>query len=214
MSYLAVVGGVAFSFELSCHFDRLDVKLEEVSNASMTELLHAFDISMESCPRHSVGFLKEGQVTRNASFLRYPSRYRHTLFLWSSAPSIVNFFDLEACLATLIWPPFGNTTARSKRKSCFKLPDLVQCKVIFFKTCKNSSWVRLTVRLELGDDTRVDDVATCRADVALVLNREGPICRTEEEDPDVADDRQVQQLVKRLVLRRQDEADEDSDFDD
>jgi hypothetical protein len=63
-----------------------------------------------SSQAHTVVFPKGGQVTRNASFLRYQPRSKNTRFLWSSAQSIANLFDLEASRATVIWPFFGNTT--------------------------------------------------------------------------------------------------------
>lgn len=52
------------------------------------------------------------------------------------------------------------------------------------------------------------------ADAALVLNEVGPICQQGQgETKKDMMDRGVQQLVKRLVLQRQ-EQDEDSDFSD
>jgi hypothetical protein len=59
---------------------------------------------------HTVVFPKERQVTRHASFRRYPSRSENKLFLWSDAQNISVLFDLEACPASLIWRSFGNTT--------------------------------------------------------------------------------------------------------
>jgi hypothetical protein len=59
---------------------------------------------------HPVVFPKERQVTRHASFLRYPSRSKNKLFLWSDTQKISDVFDLEACPASLIWRSFGNTT--------------------------------------------------------------------------------------------------------
>jgi hypothetical protein len=61
-------------------------------------------------PDFTVVFPKEGQVTRNVIFHRHPSTSQNSLFLWSSAQSSANLFELEACPATLIWPSFGNTT--------------------------------------------------------------------------------------------------------
>jgi hypothetical protein len=58
----------------------------------------------------TVVFPMEGQVTRHAGFLRYPSRSEHTLFLRSDVQNISDLFDLEACPASLIWPSSGNTT--------------------------------------------------------------------------------------------------------
>eukprot|EP00892_Ulva_mutabilis_P001762 jgi/Ulvmu1/11587/UM079_0031.1 len=46
----------------------------------------------------------------------------------------------------------------------------------------------------------------------LVLNELGPICRSAEEDVEIAMDRDAQRLVKRVILQREQE-DEDSDFD-
>jgi hypothetical protein len=63
---------------------------------------------------NTVVFPKEGQGTRSANFLRFPSRSRNTLILWSAAQSIANLFDLEACPASLIWPSFGNTPLLKK----------------------------------------------------------------------------------------------------
>jgi hypothetical protein len=59
---------------------------------------------------YTVVFPKEGQVTRNASFLRYPSRSKNNFLLLSAAQNIANLIDLEASPANLIWPSFGNTT--------------------------------------------------------------------------------------------------------
>jgi hypothetical protein len=59
---------------------------------------------------YTVAFPKEGQVTRHASLLWYPSRSKSTLFLLSAAQSIANLFDLEACPGNRIWPSFGNST--------------------------------------------------------------------------------------------------------
>jgi hypothetical protein len=61
-------------------------------------------------PHITVVIPKEGQVTRHASFLRYPSRSENKLFLWSDAQNISDLLDLEACRASLIWPSFRNTT--------------------------------------------------------------------------------------------------------
>jgi hypothetical protein len=55
-------------------------------------------------------FPKEGQVRRSASFLRYPSRSKNTLCLWSTALNIATLFNLEAHPGNLIWPSFGITT--------------------------------------------------------------------------------------------------------
>jgi hypothetical protein len=67
------------------------------------------DPYLEGCKKlYTVVFPMEGQVTRNASFLKYPSRSKDILFLWSSDQSSANLFDLEACPATLIWPSSGN----------------------------------------------------------------------------------------------------------
>jgi hypothetical protein len=58
------------------------------------------------------------------------------------------------------------------------------------------------------------------ADAALVLNQEGSICREEEGSGAEAaggdpQEREVRQLVKRVVLQRQQDRDnEDSDFSD
>lgn len=50
------------------------------------------------------------------------------------------------------------------------------------------------------------------ADAALLLNEVGPICqRGQDESKEDMMDRGVQQLVKKLVLQRQ-EQDEDSEF--
>jgi hypothetical protein len=51
------------------------------------------------------------------------------------------------------------------------------------------------------------------ADVALILNELGSICQVADENQEEMMDRGVQQLVRQLVLQRQ-EDDEDSDFDD
>jgi hypothetical protein len=61
---------------------------------------------------HAVLFPKERQLTRHASFLRYPSRSRNKLCLWSDAQNTSDFFDLEACPASLIGRSFVNTTVR------------------------------------------------------------------------------------------------------
>jgi hypothetical protein len=58
------------------------------------------------------------------------------------------------------------------------------------------------------------------ADAALVLNQEGSICREEESSGVEAaeggpQEREMRQLVKRVLLQRQqDRDDEDSDFSD
>lgn len=53
------------------------------------------------------------------------------------------------------------------------------------------------------------------ADAALVLNQEGDICRADGDEAASHEDREVRQLVKRVVLQRQQDADdEDSDFSD
>jgi hypothetical protein len=59
--------------------------------------------------QHTVLFPKEGQVTRNISFLRYPSRSKNN-FLLSADQNIANFIVLEACSENVIWPSFGNTS--------------------------------------------------------------------------------------------------------
>ena len=60
----------------------------------------------------------------------------------------------------------------------------------------------------------LDSFRTC-ADAALVLNQEGEICRTDGEAAAEQEEREVRQLVKRVVLQRQQDADdEDSDFSD
>jgi hypothetical protein len=51
----------------------------------------------------TVVFPKEGHVTRNATFLRYPSRSKNKLFLLSAVQNIANLFDLEPCPANLIF---------------------------------------------------------------------------------------------------------------
>lgn len=54
-----------------------------------------------------------------------------------------------------------------------------------------------------------------RADVVLVLNQEGDICKGPGEGGGAPQERELRELVKRVVLQRQAEVDdEDSDFDD
>jgi hypothetical protein len=79
----------------------------------------------EARAQDAVVFQEAGQVTRNASFLWYPSRSKNNLSLVSAARNILNLIDLKSCPANLILPAFGNTTvsladrfvihARSKR---------------------------------------------------------------------------------------------------
>jgi hypothetical protein len=61
---------------------------------------------------------------------------------------------------------------------------------------------------------RWSTVGRAHADVALVLNEAGPICQQmpDESKEDMVD-RGVQQLVRKLVIERQQE-DEDSEFSD
>jgi hypothetical protein len=72
--------------------------------------IYSIQSSMNSALNQNTGVIpNEGQVTRNASFLRYSTRSRISLFLLSAAQNIANFIDLEACPAALTWPSFENT---------------------------------------------------------------------------------------------------------
>lgn len=54
-----------------------------------------------------------------------------------------------------------------------------------------------------------------RAEVALVLNQEGPVCTDAGRSAEEQEEQDVRQMVKRVVLQRQkDLDDEDSDFSD
>jgi hypothetical protein len=53
------------------------------------------------------------------------------------------------------------------------------------------------------------------ADVALVLNQEGPICGVRDSKTDEPSEQEMRHFVKRVLLQRQQEVeDEDSDFND
>ena len=53
------------------------------------------------------------------------------------------------------------------------------------------------------------------AEVALVLNQEGPVCSDEGRTAKEQEEQDVRQMVRRVVLQRQqDVEDEDSDFSD
>jgi hypothetical protein len=74
----------------------------------------------------TVAFPKEGRVTRKASFPRYHSRSKNTIFLLSAARSIANLLNLVAFRANFIWPSFGNTTVciimRTQGHACASFP--------------------------------------------------------------------------------------------
>jgi hypothetical protein len=58
-------------------------------------------------------FPNEGQVMRNASFPRYPSRSKKNKYNCCRLPRELQtktFFVLKSCLAHLIWPSLANTT--------------------------------------------------------------------------------------------------------